>query len=145
MDMVLSQPKSTFLIFPRSSASYYQMEKSVIVDNSGLSLENNKISITHIENLINSVNYTKLDHGLTRSDVNPKDRQNYHSCLKLISDDVFNLLNDDVDSNGTVVYLTLLQMIVNAYIDRSTAIAERKSIFKTRKTIIGIYLLIMNF
>ena len=103
MDMVLSQPKSTFLIFPRSSASYYQMEKSVIVDNSGLSLENNKISITHIENLINSVNYTKLDHGLTRSDVNPKDRQNYHSCLKLISDDVFNLLNDDVDSNGTVV------------------------------------------
>ena len=109
------------------------------------SLGNDKISVTHIENLINSVNYTKLDHRLTRSDVNPKDRQNYHSCLKLISDDVFNLLSDDVDSDGTVVYLILLKLIVKAYIDRSTTIAKRKSILKTRKSISGIYLLIMNF
>jgi len=106
---------------------------------------NDKISITHIENLINSVSYTKLDHGLTRSDINPKDRQNYHSCVKLISDDVLNLLNNDVGAKGTVAYLTLLKMIVKAYIDRSTTIAERKSTFKTRKTINGIYLSIINF
>jgi hypothetical protein len=36
-----------------------------------------------IENLINRVNDEKLDHGLTTSDINPKHRQNYHSCIKL--------------------------------------------------------------
>lgn len=91
-----------------------------------------KISIRHIEKLINDGDYTKLDHGLTISDVNPKDRQNYHSCIKLISDDVLRLLNDDENGNGTVVYLTLLKMIVKAYIDKTTNIRERMSIIQNR-------------
>ncbi|CAF4993234.1 unnamed protein product, partial [Rotaria sp. Silwood1] len=84
-----------------------------------------KITITHIEALISNDHYTKLDHGLTSSDINPKDRQNYNSCIKLISDDVINLLINGVDTNGTVVYLTLLKMIVKAYIDKSTSVRER--------------------
>ena len=83
--------------------------------------------MAHIEQLINDDNYTKLDHGLMKSDINPKDRQNYNSCIKLISDDVINLLKNSMDTNGTVVYLTLLKMIVKAYIDKSTSIHERKS------------------
>jgi hypothetical protein len=98
-----------------------------------LSFGNDKISIAHVEQLIDNNNYTKLDHCLTKSDINPKDRQNYHSCIKLISDDVINLLNDNVDTSGTVVYLTLLKMIVKAYIDSSTSIRERKSNFKIEK------------
>lgn len=106
---------------------------------------NDKISIKHIEDLIDNPNCTKLDHGLTRSDINPRDRQNYHSCIKLLSDDVFNLLTDDANAKGTVVYLKLLKMIVKAYIDRSTPIAERKPILKTRKIINKIYVSIINF
>ncbi|CAF4009907.1 unnamed protein product [Rotaria magnacalcarata] len=90
-----------------------------------LCIGNDNISMAHIEQLINNNNYTKLDHGLTISDINPKDRQNYNSCIKLISDDVINLLNDSVDSNGTIVYLTLLKMIIKAYIDKTTSIRER--------------------
>ncbi|CAF1521513.1 unnamed protein product [Rotaria sp. Silwood1] len=97
-----------------------------------LYIGNDKISMAHIEQLIDNNSYTKLDHGLTKSDINPKDRQNYNSCIKLISDDVINLLNDSIDSNGTVVYLTLLKMIVKAYIDKSTSSHERKSIFNIR-------------
>ncbi|CAF2146013.1 unnamed protein product [Rotaria magnacalcarata] len=84
-----------------------------------------KINITHIKALIDDNHYTKLDHGLTSSDINPKDRQNYNSCIKLISDDVTNLLSNSEDTNGTVVYLNLLKMIVKAYIDKSTSISER--------------------
>lgn len=73
-----------------------------------------KISVIHIENLINSANDKKLDHGLTRSNINPKDRQKYHSCIKLISNDVLNRLNDDANTKGIAVYLTLLKMIVMA-------------------------------
>lgn len=92
-----------------------------------------KISIKHIEELIDDDRYTKLDHGITRSDINPKDRQNYRSCVKLISDDVINLLNDRKDTKGTVIYLMLLKMIVRAYIDKSTTLSERKYIFQVRK------------
>jgi hypothetical protein len=92
-----------------------------------LCLGNDKISMAHVENLINHDNYTKLDRCLTKSDINPKDRQIYHSCIKLISDDVLNLLNDDMGTNGTVVYLTLLKMLVKAYIDRLACLRGRRS------------------
>ncbi|CAF4471863.1 unnamed protein product [Rotaria socialis] len=62
-----------------------------------LYIGNVKISMPHIEQLINNNSYTKLDHGLKKSDINPKDRQNYNSCIKLISDGVINLLNDKND------------------------------------------------
>jgi hypothetical protein len=94
-----------------------------------LCIGNDEISMAHIEDLINNDYYTKLDHCLTKSDINPKDRQNYHSCIRLISDDVINLLNDSDNTNGTIVYLTLLKMILKAYVDKSTSIGERKSIF----------------
>ncbi|CAM4897582.1 unnamed protein product [Rotaria socialis] len=83
-----------------------------------------KINISHIKALINDSHYTKLDHGLTSSDINPKDRQNYNSCIKIISDDVINLLINSEDTNGTVDYLTLLKMIVKAYIDKAASISE---------------------
>ncbi|CAF1610778.1 unnamed protein product [Adineta ricciae] len=82
------------------------------------------ISMVHIEKLLNNNDFTRLDHDLIKDDVNPKDRQNYKSCIKLISDDVINLLNGVIDANGTIVYLTLLKMIVKAYIDRSKSIHE---------------------
>lgn len=94
-----------------------------------LHIGNEKISMEHIGQLIDNSNYTKLDHGLTKSDINPKDRQNFNSCIKLTSDNVINLINDRMDTNGTVVYLKLLKMIVKAYIDKSTTIGERKFIF----------------
>lgn len=93
---------------------------------------NDKVTITHIENLIND-DYTKLDHGLTKSDINPKDRQNYKSCIKLISDDVLNVLSDSADTDGTIVYLILLRKIVKAYIDQSTGIRERRLILEIGK------------
>ncbi|CAF3426222.1 unnamed protein product [Rotaria socialis] len=83
-----------------------------------------KSSIKHIEELIDNDQYTKLDHGITQSDTNPKDRQNYRSCVKLISDDVINLLTDRKDTEGTVIYLMLLKMIVRAYMDKSVTLSE---------------------
>ncbi|CAF3380055.1 unnamed protein product [Rotaria socialis] len=55
----------------------------------------------HIQQLIDDDRYTKLDHCLTKSDINSKDRQNYRSCIKLISDDVLNIVTNDADTQGT--------------------------------------------
>ncbi|CAF1349249.1 unnamed protein product [Rotaria sordida] len=54
-------------------------------------------------NLIN--NYSKLDHLLVRSDINPKDRQNYRSAEKISSDNVLDLIGKIHNSHGISIYL----------------------------------------
>jgi hypothetical protein len=91
-----------------------------------LRLGNQFISINHLHDIINNENYTKLDHGLTKSDINPKDRQNFSSCLKLTSADLFKILKDNVNTRGTLIYLQMLKMIIVAYIEKKSTIAERE-------------------
>ncbi|CAF1363353.1 unnamed protein product [Rotaria magnacalcarata] len=56
-----------------------------------LRLGNQFISINHLYDIIHNETYTKLDHGLTKSDINPKDRQNFSTRLKLTSPDLFKI------------------------------------------------------
>ncbi|CAF1928949.1 unnamed protein product [Rotaria magnacalcarata] len=83
------------------------------------------ISMDHIRSIVKNSKYTKLDHGLTRSDLNPKDRQNYRSCVKLTSEDLSRILIEDENCLGTHVYLQVLKMIIKAYIEKSTTIVKR--------------------
>ncbi|CAF4756553.1 unnamed protein product, partial [Rotaria sp. Silwood2] len=53
-----------------------------------------------------------LAHGLVKTDVNPKDRQNFTSCLNLSDDDVLVALEDIEGSQATRIYLRLLRSIV---------------------------------
>ena len=66
---------------------------------------NKIISIKCLQNIIESDQYTKLDHGLTISDLNPNDRQNYRSCVKLVSEGLLNILSENKHAQGTHVYL----------------------------------------
>jgi len=94
-----------------------------------LRLGDQSISINHLYSIIDNGNFTKIDHGLTKSDINPKDRQNFSSCVKLTSDDLFKILKDNVDTKGTLIYLQMLKMIIMAYIDKKTTIAAREYAF----------------
>ncbi|CAF5011343.1 unnamed protein product, partial [Rotaria magnacalcarata] len=89
-----------------------------------LYIGNQSISINHLHDIIENDTYSKLDHGLTKSDINPKDRQNFSSCFKLTSNDLFNILNADDDTRGTLLYLRMLKMIIVAYIEKTTTIVE---------------------
>ena len=84
------------------------------------------ISMSHLQNTVKSENYTKIDHGLTRSDLNPKDRQNYHSCVKLTAEGISSILASDLDSLGTRVYLQILKMLITTYIVKSTSVLKRE-------------------
>ena len=53
---------------------------------------------TNVHDIIDNETYTKLDHDLTKSSINPTDRQNYRSCLKLTSADLFKNLNGNVNT-----------------------------------------------
>ena len=56
-------------------------------------------------------NYSKLDHSLTKSDLIPKDRQNYRSAAKISNDNVLHLLEKIPNSMGIRI-----QFSSNAYL-----------------------------
>ena len=73
--------------------------------------------------LIESKN--KIEHNLIKCDINPKDKQNYPSCVRLSSGIVLNLLEKDRNFKGTYVYLSLLRLIISGFIEKTTKIEER--------------------
>lgn len=84
---------------------------------------NEEVSIGTLIKLIESK--TKLAHGLVKTDIEPKDRQNFASCLKIASDDVLSALEDVDRSQAMQIYLRLLRSIIVAYVERGTSILER--------------------
>ncbi|CAM2725179.1 unnamed protein product [Rotaria socialis] len=84
---------------------------------------NRKISVDVLFDLIN--NQSKLIHGLVKTDVYPKDRQNFASCAKISTDGVLSALNNVSDSYATQIYLGLLRSIIIAHIEKSTSIIDR--------------------
>ena len=114
------------LFFQNATHLVTKWRNRLLSSTAELHLGNQFISISHLNDILDSNVYTKLDHGLTKSDINPKDRQNFNSCLKLTSTDLFRILNDNVNTRGTSIYLQMLKMIIVAYIEKKTSIAERK-------------------
>jgi hypothetical protein len=88
-----------------------------------LRMGNYSIDIEDLIDLI--VSKSKIEHNLTKSDVNPKDRQNFSSCLRISSELVLNLLKENDNAKGTYVYLTLLNLLISGFINKSTTIEER--------------------
>jgi len=61
------------------------------------------ISIDHLIQLIESS--SKINHNLVKSDILPKDRQNYSSCEKISNKSVLDGLISISNSRGTRIYL----------------------------------------
>ncbi|CAF4499961.1 unnamed protein product [Rotaria magnacalcarata] len=63
-------------------------------------------SVSYLIELIE--NCSKIDHGLVISDVYPKDKQNFASCVKISSNGVLNVLKKIQNSEATQVYLQVI-------------------------------------
>ncbi|CAF1558925.1 unnamed protein product, partial [Didymodactylos carnosus] len=119
------RPQQLLLFFQDPIHLVTKWRNRLLSTTADLCLGQDRITMEHLRDILNSDQYTKLDHGLTKSDLNPKDRQNYSSSVKLVSNDLLNLLADRTDAHGTLVYLQSLKMIITAYIEKSTTITER--------------------
>ncbi|CAF1610337.1 unnamed protein product [Adineta ricciae] len=81
------------------------------------------VSINDLYKLIETRN--KLDHNLSRSDLNCRDKQNFASCQRISDDRVLNLLSSNDQSNGTFNYLLLLNLLITAYTRSDVSLSER--------------------
>lgn len=82
------------------------------------------VSITHVNYLIEHISKDK--HLLTPHDVQPKDRQNFHSVEKLCAPIVLSCLEKYVpDSEGTALFLKALNFAIYSYLDKNMTTADR--------------------
>lgn len=94
------------------------------------------ISSSHLKYLIDNV--SKDQHLLTESDLNANDKMNFQAVEKISCPQVINLLKKLVpDSQGTIVYLSLINDILNAFLNKSITSKRRlylmwKSVFILR-------------
>lgn len=119
------KPKQMFIFFQDSIHLATKWRNRLLSSHADLRFGCEVVSLTHLHEILNDEKYSKLDHALTWTDVNPKDRQNYRSCTKISSNDVLMILAQRPNAYGTYLYLLMLQMIIKAYVDQSTSICER--------------------
>lgn len=81
-------------------------------------------SISHLKSLL--ANVSKDVHHLVESDICPKDRQNFASLEKTMSDKVIDALEKNVaDSQATVMFLRLTSSITSSYLDENIEPVKR--------------------
>jgi len=80
-----------------------KLRNRLLSETATLLLSDQLINIHPLLYIIES--FSKLDHGIVRSDINVKDRQNYRSCVKISSDNVLFLLKKIPNSLGISIYL----------------------------------------
>ncbi|CAM4966880.1 unnamed protein product [Rotaria socialis] len=102
-----------------------KMRNRLLSQSASMMIGNGEISVSILFDLIN--HQSKLIHGLVKTDVHPKDKQNFGSCVKISSDDVLSALDDVSGSYAIQVYLRLLRSIILAYIERILQEIERQN------------------
>lgn len=88
-----------------------------------LLMGNQSVSINILRQIASSS--SKLFHGMVSSDLNPRDHQNYGSCVRISRDEIFRALENIDKANATMIYIKLLRSIIDAYIETSTSLLDR--------------------
>ncbi|CAF1417022.1 unnamed protein product, partial [Didymodactylos carnosus] len=73
-----------------------KLRNRLLSKNCNLMMGSQTIKLDYLDELIETG--SKLDHGLVRSDLYPKDRQNYASCVKISSPTILKLLKRSPDT-----------------------------------------------
>lgn len=82
------------------------------------------ITIKHLQQLMNR--FTKDKHQLTPTALNPYDRQNFDSVLRICSSNVIELLRENVSgSDATIIYLNIMKNFIDSFLDVNLTPLER--------------------
>lgn len=82
------------------------------------------ITIKHLQQVKDS--FSKDKHQLTETALNPFDRQNFESVLKISSPKVVELMRNHVDgSMATAMYLTIMRNFIDSFLDTKLSPLER--------------------
>ncbi|CAF5067777.1 unnamed protein product, partial [Rotaria magnacalcarata] len=117
------QTRQVFFCFQDPIHLCTKLRNRMLSKKATMLIGNEVVSIEVLMKLIETK--SKLVHGLVKTDIEPKDRQNFKACIKLSNDDVLAALEDIDGSQATRVYLRLLRSVVLAYVEHNTSIIDR--------------------
>ncbi|CAF1567070.1 unnamed protein product, partial [Didymodactylos carnosus] len=117
------QPKQILLFMQDPIHLCTKLRNRILSAKATLLIGTQQVNIKHLEDLID--NSSKLDHNLVKSDIFPKDKQNFTSCLKISSKDVLSMLTENSNTTATRFYLTIIHLTILAYIDKTTSVSDR--------------------
>ncbi|CAF0917279.1 unnamed protein product [Adineta steineri] len=82
-----------------------------------------QVSVQHLYLLIKTTN--RIDHNLSKSDLNVRDKQNFSSCGKISDDKVLDLLLLNDQHKATYHYLLLLNLLIITYTRPNVSLLTR--------------------
>lgn len=98
--------------------------RSKLLKSSNILVVGNKIiTVSHLKIVLDR--FPKDTHGLTNSDIEPKDKMNFKAVQKICDPRVLTILKDVPESEGTVQYLVLLQRALDSFNSKSLSPTER--------------------
>ena len=112
-----------FLFMQDGPHVYTKMRNRLLSKTACLTMGNYRVSIEHLFDLINNNN--KLDHNLSKSDLDVKDKQNFHSCQKICDEKVLNILMTNDEYKATYIYLVILNLLIDAYTNVEISLSYR--------------------
>lgn len=122
--MNVKAPPFYFLDIPHLALNFRNCLLKTKTNLNKLRFGSHYIRIQHLEFLLN--HFSKDQHQLTATTLNPLDKQNFQSLLRLCDDKVINLLKLHVTgSNGTVTFLQIIRNIVDAFMDPNLSPLQR--------------------
>lgn len=85
---------------------------------------NQFIQLDHLKYLLD--NFPKDRHQLTVSVIDPNDRQNFDSVMRITSNEVINLMKSHVpNSKATVIFLDIIHRIIDSYMNPRLSPSKR--------------------
>lgn len=101
-----------------------KLRNRILNDKSDMLIGKYSISKEHLTILMDHVTVDK--HGLSRSHIKNNDKMNFLSVLKISKPEVIQLLQRHVENSaGTVMYLTIIDKVLRAFLDFSLTPLER--------------------
>ena len=122
-DWFFLRPRQLILCFQDPVHLCTKLRNRLLSNTAEMIIGNQRVSLDVLSTMIASSN--KLNHGFVKSDIYPRDRQNFASCEKISSDYVISTLEEDSESLATRLYLKLIRSTIIAYIDKTTSLNNR--------------------
>ena len=106
------RPEQLFICFQDAIHIATKLRNRLLSSTASMLLGNESMNITFLMEMIDR--FSKVEHGLVKSDVLPKDRQNYSSCTKISSESVLETLKKMQHTKAILIYLQVSQTNANS-------------------------------
>jgi hypothetical protein len=116
-------PTQLFLFMQDGIHLCTKMRNRLLSKNANLKMGSYNVSMKHLHQLIKTTN--KIDHNLSKSDLNVRDRQNFSSCQRISDDKVLTMLLFNEQYKATYNYLLILNLLIMAYTNRHVSLSTR--------------------